>query len=49
MYRAMYERKYKKSADSSRDEDLAEFIWQFVLYRPPLHRFLSTYPQTPRR
>ncbi|KAH9077179.1 VID27 cytoplasmic protein [Lactarius deliciosus] len=28
MYRAMYERKYKKSADSVRDEDLAEFIWQ---------------------
>ncbi|KAI9467015.1 VID27 cytoplasmic protein-domain-containing protein [Lactarius psammicola] len=28
MYRAMYERKYKRSADSVRDEDLAEFIWQ---------------------
>jgi hypothetical protein len=48
MYRAMYERKYKKSADGSRDEDLAEFIWQFVLYRLSLGCFLSTYPQTPR-
>jgi hypothetical protein len=28
MYRAMYERKYKISADNLRDEDLAEFIWQ---------------------
>ncbi|KAI0254692.1 VID27 cytoplasmic protein [Lactifluus subvellereus] len=30
MYRAMYERKYKKSADNVRDDDLAEFMW-----RPP--------------
>ena len=44
MYRAMYERKYKKSADGSRDEDLAEFIWQFVLYRPSPGSFLSSYP-----
>ncbi|KAI0005015.1 VID27 cytoplasmic protein [Russula compacta] len=28
MYRAMYERKYKTTADHLRDEDLAEFIWQ---------------------
>ncbi|KAH9999878.1 VID27 cytoplasmic protein [Russula vinacea] len=28
MYRAMYERKYKISADNLRDEDLAEFVWQ---------------------
>ncbi|KAI0092847.1 VID27 cytoplasmic protein [Irpex rosettiformis] len=28
MYRAMYERKYKTSADSTQDKDLAEFIWQ---------------------
>ncbi|KAF8505772.1 VID27 cytoplasmic protein [Russula emetica] len=28
MYRAMYERKYKSSADNLGDEDLAEFIWQ---------------------
>jgi hypothetical protein len=27
MYRAMYERKYKKSADTTQDEDLQEFIW----------------------
>ncbi|KAI9508944.1 VID27 cytoplasmic protein-domain-containing protein [Russula earlei] len=28
MYRAMYERKYKSSADNQGDEDLAEFVWQ---------------------
>ncbi|KAI0284219.1 VID27 cytoplasmic protein [Russula aff. rugulosa BPL654] len=28
MYRAMYERKYKSSADNLLDEDLAEFMWQ---------------------
>jgi VID27 N-terminal region len=33
MYRAMYERKYKTSADNVRDEDLAEFVWQSVSYR----------------
>jgi len=31
MYRAMYERKYKSSADNLLDEDLAEFIWRCVL------------------
>jgi hypothetical protein len=36
MYRAMYERKYKISADNLRDEDLAEFVWQCVPFRPPL-------------
>lgn len=36
MYRAMYERKYKISADNLRDEDLAEFVWQCVSFRPPL-------------
>lgn len=30
MYRAMYERKYKKSADSVPDSALEEFIWQCV-------------------
>jgi hypothetical protein len=30
MYRAMYERKYKSSADNLQDEDLAEFMWQYV-------------------
>lgn len=30
MYRAMYERKYKTSADNTQDKDLAEFIWQYV-------------------
>ena len=33
MYRAMYERKYKTTADSISEKDLAEFIWQCV---PPL-------------
>ncbi|TCD69662.1 hypothetical protein EIP91_006679 [Steccherinum ochraceum] len=28
MYRAMYERKYKKSADNTTDPELQEFIWQ---------------------
>ena len=30
MYRAMYERKYRISADNTTDDDLAEFIWQYV-------------------
>lgn len=30
MYRAMYERKYKRSADSTTDEELQEFIWKCV-------------------
>lgn len=30
MYRAMYERKYKTSADNTQDKDLTEFIWQCV-------------------
>lgn len=28
MYRAMYERKYKKSADNVQDAALEEFVWQ---------------------
>lgn len=28
MYRAMYERKYKKSADRISDADFEEFIWR---------------------
>ncbi|KAI0081752.1 VID27-domain-containing protein [Panus rudis PR-1116 ss-1] len=28
MYRAMYERKYRRSADNTTDTDLQEFIWQ---------------------
>lgn len=31
MYRAMYERKYRKSADNTSDSELAEFIWQCVI------------------
>ena len=38
MYRAMYERKYKISADNLRDEDLAEFIWQYVSFHPPSNK-----------
>lgn len=30
MYRAMYERKYRRSADNTTDADLAEFIWKYV-------------------
>ncbi|KAK7695867.1 hypothetical protein QCA50_000505 [Cerrena zonata] len=28
MYRAMYERKYRRSADNTADSDLNEFVWQ---------------------
>lgn len=28
MYRAMYERKYRKGADAAPDSDLEEFIWR---------------------
>jgi hypothetical protein len=28
MYRAMYERKFKASADNTKDSDLVQFIWQ---------------------
>lgn len=35
MYRAMYERKYKSSADGTQDSDLKEFIWQSVHHRSP--------------
>lgn len=31
MYRAMYERKYRASADNLADAELQEFIWQCVL------------------
>ena len=30
MYRAMYERKYKRTADNTTDADLQEFTWQCV-------------------
>ena len=42
MYRAMYERKYKKSADSTSDAELAEFIWQYVIINP-IHRYLTAH------
>jgi hypothetical protein len=31
MYRAMYERKFKASADSTKDSDLDQFIWRLAL------------------
>ncbi|KAF5363817.1 hypothetical protein D9756_000435 [Leucocoprinus leucothites] len=40
MYRAMYERKYKRSAEQTKDSDLEEFIWH-----PPKPKAKST----PRR
>jgi hypothetical protein len=43
MYRAMYERKYKTSADNLRDEDLAEFVWQWVCFHIPSGKLLSTF------
>jgi hypothetical protein len=30
MYRAMYERKYKKSADNTTDAELEQFIWRYA-------------------
>ena len=42
MYRAMYERKYKTGADNLGDEDLAEFVWQWVSPRPPFGKLLNT-------
>jgi hypothetical protein len=30
MYRAMYERKYRKSADNTTDDDLQQFVWKYV-------------------
>ncbi|KAJ7180159.1 VID27 cytoplasmic protein-domain-containing protein [Mycena crocata] len=38
MYRAMYERKYKTSADSVSDKQLQEFIWKAPTAAKPLHR-----------
>lgn len=35
MYRAMYERKYKSSADNAKDSDLDQFIWQSVPVMSP--------------
>jgi hypothetical protein len=43
MYRAMYERKYKTSADNLRDEDLAEFVWQWVSLHPPFGKLLNAH------
>ncbi|KAJ6539403.1 VID27 cytoplasmic protein [Mycena capillaripes] len=38
MYRAMYERKYKVSADNVSDQELQEFIWTPPEEATPLHR-----------
>ncbi|KAJ7368363.1 VID27 cytoplasmic protein-domain-containing protein [Mycena albidolilacea] len=38
MYRAMYERKYKVSADNVSDQELQEFIWQAPEETVPAHR-----------
>ncbi|KAF7352740.1 hypothetical protein MVEN_01240200 [Mycena venus] len=38
MYRAMYERKYKASADNVSDQDLQEFIWKAPEEATPVHR-----------
>ena len=39
MYRAMYERKYRKNADNTSDADFEEFIWQYVAFS--VHLFLD--------
>jgi hypothetical protein len=33
MYRAMYERKFKASAEDTQDSDLEQFVWQYVCNR----------------
>ncbi|KAJ7047309.1 VID27 cytoplasmic protein-domain-containing protein [Mycena alexandri] len=38
MYRAMYERKYKTSADNVSDQELEEFIWKAPEEAAPVHR-----------
>ncbi|KAJ7129602.1 VID27 cytoplasmic protein-domain-containing protein [Mycena epipterygia] len=38
MYRAMYERKYKTSADNVNDKELQEFIWKAPAEDKPIHR-----------
>jgi hypothetical protein len=51
MYRAMFERKYKRGADQTKDSDLDEFIWQCVSlpYRafnePKFLPFIQVLPQ----
>ncbi|GLB33876.1 putative VID27-domain-containing protein [Lyophyllum shimeji] len=37
MYRAMYERKYKRSAESTRDSDFEEFIWHPPAPKPKVN------------
>ncbi|TFK43475.1 VID27 cytoplasmic protein-domain-containing protein [Crucibulum laeve] len=43
MYRAMYERKYKKSADNTQDSDFEEFVWHppTTKVKPPPRRKVS--------
>lgn len=31
MYRAMFERKYRRAGDNAVDKELEEFIWQYVV------------------
>ncbi len=61
MYRAMYERKYRQSADNTQDSDLQEFMWQYVdcdghahssdgpLDRPPAAKKSKTKTKTSRK
>ncbi|RDX55595.1 VID27 cytoplasmic protein [Lentinus brumalis] len=44
MYRAMYERKYRQSADNTQDSDLQEFMWQ-----PPAAKKSKTKTKTSRK
>lgn len=47
MYRAMYERKYKASADSLSDKQLEEFIWKYVAVYIRLSPMLNFADQKP--
>ncbi|KAK2466258.1 hypothetical protein APHAL10511_001900 [Amanita phalloides] len=44
MYRAMYERKYKRSADNTQDNELEEFI-----YRPPAKSKVTSKQKAPKK
>ena len=41
MYRAMYERKYRQSADTTTDEDLSQFIWKWAVLNSILLLFTA--------
>lgn len=47
MYRAMFERKYRRAGDNAVDKELEEFIWQYVVARLTRCLCILTSHQTP--